>query len=102
LNDIAQLFNDLSMNTPEEQRPLALEIILSEQQRFITGFNYLSDLVKEGKGFNDMLYSDVERVVATGADELQITGEENEVDEAELEHDEEQLDIPRGKLPTLL
>lgn len=44
--------------TPEEQRPTHLEVELNEQQRFITTFNYLSDMIKEGKGFNDIEFEE--------------------------------------------
>ncbi|ODQ82382.1 hypothetical protein BABINDRAFT_10828 [Babjeviella inositovora NRRL Y-12698] len=56
LNDIVYIFQGLKQNSHKngQECPSSLTLILHSQARFITGFNALTELVGQGKGFADM------------------------------------------------
>lgn len=53
LSDILRVFDELRTNSNDSGSSIQIE--LSEQSRFMSSFNYLSELAREGKGLNDIL-----------------------------------------------
>uniref|UniRef100_A0A060TD91 ARAD1D41272p n=1 Tax=Blastobotrys adeninivorans TaxID=409370 RepID=A0A060TD91_BLAAD len=53
LYDILRVFDELRTNGNDSGS--AIQIELSEQSRFMSSFNYLSELAREGKGLNDIV-----------------------------------------------
>ncbi|CAN6605094.1 hypothetical protein TRVA0_002S05094 [Trichomonascus vanleenenianus] len=56
MNDIFEVFCELVSNTPEQDRPVALDVQLTLSRRFISVFNALSERIREDKGFPDVSF----------------------------------------------